>query len=215
MSCISGACRRAEFVEYHSCSSGWPFDGRQGNVLCLTPLLSRQNRNLNPSIPESGELICIKPRFFRSMHLLPRKAVLAVAAVIDAALQEHGRPISAKTLATHHGLPPRHLEPVLQALVRCGILKGVRGPRGGYELARECREVTVSDILRAAGTVDDGEELHDGSNLVQRVILPAISDAEREFGVALSRINVEDLARDAQVLHEAPATPRTAGRALK
>ena len=149
------------------------------------------------------------------MHLLPRKAVLAVAAVIDAALQEHGRPISAKTLATHHGLPPRHLEPVLQALVRCGILKGVRGPRGGYELARECREVTVSDILRAAGTVDDGEELHDGSNLVQRVILPAISDAEREFGVALSRINVEDLARGAQVLHEAPATPRTTGRALK
>ena len=30
-------------------------------------------------------------------------------------------------------LPPRHLEPVLQALVRHGILKGIRGPRGGYE----------------------------------------------------------------------------------
>lgn len=148
--------------------------------------------------------------FFRSMPLLPRKAVLAVAAVIDAALQEHGRLISAKTLATRHGLPPRHLEPVLQALVRCGILRGVRGPRGGYELARECREVTVNDILRAAGTVDDGEELHDGSNLVQRVVLPAISGAEHEFGVALSRINVEDLARDAQALHEAPAAPRTA-----
>lgn len=148
--------------------------------------------------------------FFRSMPLLPRKAVLAVAAVIDAALQEHGRLISAKTLATRHGLPPRHLEPVLQALVHCGILRGVRGPRGGYELARECREVTVNDILRAAGTVDDGEELHDGSNLVQRVVLPAISGAEHEFGVALSRINVEDLARDAQALHEAPAAPRTA-----
>jgi DNA-binding IscR family transcriptional regulator len=65
------------------------------------------------------------------MPLLPRKGVLAIAAVIDVALQAHARPISAKALALRHGLPPRHLEPVLQALVRDGILKGVRGPRGG------------------------------------------------------------------------------------
>ena len=70
------------------------------------------------------------------MPLLPRKGSLAIAAVIDVALQGQGHPISAKTLAAHHGLPPRHLEPVLQALVRDGILRGVRGPRGGYELAR-------------------------------------------------------------------------------
>src|SRR6266852_4027199 len=108
------------------------------------------------------------------MPLLPRKAVLAVAA--------------------RHGLPPRHLEPVLQALVRCGILKGIRGPRGGYEIARDRRRVTANDILRAAGTVEDGDELHGGgSELVQRVVLPAMASAEREFGVALSRINVEDM----------------------
>ena len=38
--------------------------------------------------------------------------------------------------------------PVLQALVRHGILKGVRGPRGGYELARERRRITAGDIVR-------------------------------------------------------------------
>ena len=48
--------------------------------------------------------------------------------------------------------PPRHLESVLQSLVRVGILKGIRGPRGGYELARERRGVTANEILRAAGT---------------------------------------------------------------
>jgi Rrf2 family transcriptional regulator, iron-sulfur cluster assembly transcription factor len=145
------------------------------------------------------------------MPLLPRKAVLAVAAVIDVAMQEHGQPISAKTLAARHGLPPRHLEPVLQALVRCGILKGIRGPRGGYELGRDRRRVTVNDILRAAGTVEDAEELHGGSEIVQKVVLPAIASAEHEFGVALARINVEDLARDAQALGERSAEPpRTA-----
>jgi Rrf2 family transcriptional regulator, iron-sulfur cluster assembly transcription factor len=132
------------------------------------------------------------------MPLLPRKAVLAVAAVIDVAMQEPGRPISAKTLAARHGLPPRHLEPVLQALVRCGILKGIRGPRGGYELARDRRRVTANDILRAAGTVEEADTQHAGSDLLNKVVLPALANAEQEFGVALARINVEDMARDAK-----------------
>jgi Rrf2 family protein len=144
------------------------------------------------------------------MPLLPRKAVLAVAAVIDVAMQEHGKPISAKTLAARHSLPPRHLEPVLQALVRCGILKGIRGPRGGYELARDRRRVTVNDILQAAGTVDENNEPQSGSELVTKVVLPAVVAAEREFGLALSRINVEDLARDAQALGEQQPEARTA-----
>jgi DNA-binding IscR family transcriptional regulator len=100
---------------------------------------------------------------------------------------------------------------VLQALVRCGILKGIRGPRGGYELARDRRRVTANDILRAAGTVEDDDELHGGSELVQRVVLPAMAGAEREFGVALSRINVEDMVRDALALSEQPPEARTAG----
>src|SRR5882762_5637911 len=92
------------------------------------------------------------------MPLLPRKGVLAIAAVIDIAHNARGRPVAAKALATRHRLPPRHLEPVLQALVRHGVLKGVRGPRGGYELARERRQITADDILRAAGTVEDNDD---------------------------------------------------------
>ena len=94
------------------------------------------------------------------MPLLPRKGVLAIAAVIDVALQAHAHPISAKALALRHGLPPRHLEPVLQALVRDGILKGIRGPRGGYALARERKRVSANDILRAAAAVEGCEKPH-------------------------------------------------------
>jgi Rrf2 family protein len=133
--------------------------------------------------------------------LLSRKGVLAIAAVIDVALHAQGRPISAKTLAARHSLPPRHLESVLQALVREGILKGIRGPRGGYELAREQRRVTANDILRAAGTVDEvGEQPADTSELLNKVVLPALFNAEQEFGIALSRINLEDMARSAEAL---------------
>ena len=134
------------------------------------------------------------------MSLLPRKGLLAIAAVVDVALQTGGRPISAKTLATRHGLPPRHLESVLQSLVRDGILKGIRGPRGGYELAREARRVTANDILRAAGTVDEADNEPVGSELLSKVVLPALSSAEQQFGVALSRINLEDMAHNAEAL---------------
>ncbi len=134
------------------------------------------------------------------MPLLSRKGVLAIAAVIDVALQTQGRPISAKTLAARHGLPPRHLESVLQALVRDGILKGIRGPRGGYELARERRRVSANDILRAAGSVEDVDEHPADSELVNKVVRAALANAEHEFGVALSRINLDDMARSAEAL---------------
>jgi Rrf2 family iron-sulfur cluster assembly transcriptional regulator len=138
--------------------------------------------------------------FLIVMALLPRKGVLAVAAVIDVAMQPQGQPISAKALAGRHGLPPRHLEPVLQALVRCGILKGIRGPRGGYELAQDPRRVTANDILRAAGTVDESDQPHAGSELLNKVVLPAMASAEHEFGIALERINLDDMTRAAQAL---------------
>ena len=135
------------------------------------------------------------------MPLLPRKGVLAITAVIDIALNARGRPVAAKALATRHSLPPRHLEPVLQALVRHGILKGVRGPRGGYELARERRRITADDILRAAGTADDinGASLAD-SILLNKIVMPALGEAEHAFADALARINVADLAQSAEGL---------------
>src|SRR5262245_23831588 len=134
------------------------------------------------------------------MPLLPRKGVLAIAAVIDIALHVQRRPVSARALAKQLRLPTRHLESVLQALVREGILKGMRGPRGGYELARERRRISADDILRAAETVDVlNGKAHDitrrGTPLLRQVVIPALSQAEAAFAVALSRINVEELAR--------------------
>jgi Rrf2 family iron-sulfur cluster assembly transcriptional regulator len=135
------------------------------------------------------------------MPLVSRKGILAIAAVIDVAINARGRPVSAKALAARHRLPPRHLEPVLQALVRDGILRGVRGPHGGYELAREHRHISADDILRAAGTAEEFNELPlPGSRLVNDVVKPALGEAERIFSATLSRINVEDMAQRAEAL---------------
>jgi Rrf2 family protein len=125
--------------------------------------------------------------------------VFAVAAVIDIALNARGRPVDAKSLANRHCLPPRHLEPVLQALVRQGVLKGIRGPRGGYALARDARQITVDDIVRAVESVVEEEEvLPAKSALLSQVVMPALSQAETAFSAALSHINVRDLVGTAE-----------------
>jgi Rrf2 family iron-sulfur cluster assembly transcriptional regulator len=131
--------------------------------------------------------------------LLSRKGILAVAAVIDVALHSNDKPVSAKALANRHGLPPRHLEPVLQALVHDGILRGVRGPRGGYELGRDQHQISAVEILRAAGTVDDGNDDNlPVSELIGDVVLPAIAAAERAFAGALDEISIDHLVRRAR-----------------
>lgn len=141
------------------------------------------------------------------MHLLPRRSLLAVAAVVDIAYHARPTPIAAKTLAARHGLPPRHLETLLQVLVRAGILKGVRGPRGGYELARERRRISIADIVRAAlGEGDDGQDdpARDadddkpGSPLVSDVVTPMIRSASEGFLDRLDDISVDDLCREAE-----------------
>jgi Rrf2 family protein len=133
------------------------------------------------------------------MPLVSRKGILAIAAVIDVAINARGRPVSAKALAARHKLPPRHLEPVLQALVRDGILKGIRGPHGGYELAR--KRISADEILRAASSAEEQDDPPlPGSPLVSDVVRPALAEAERTFSVALGHISVEDMVRRAETL---------------
>ncbi len=138
------------------------------------------------------------------MARLSEKSLLAVAAVIDVAIHARGQPVAAKALAERHKLPPRHLEPVLQALVHAGVLKGVRGPRGGYELARERRRISVAEIVRVAEATA-AAEAGPAPALVSRVVGPAIANAERAFESALSGVSIESLCQEAEKLGLADA----------
>lgn len=134
------------------------------------------------------------------MLLLSRRSLLAVAAVVDIALHARPMPVPARNLAARHKLPPRHLETVLQVLVRQGLLKGVRGPRGGYELARERRRITAGDVVRAAMTATGEEGLPPlpDSRLVEVVVGPAIKAAGEAYLAELDRISIDDLCRAAE-----------------
>jgi Rrf2 family transcriptional regulator, iron-sulfur cluster assembly transcription factor len=134
------------------------------------------------------------------MILLSRRSMLGIAAVVDIAIHGRAGPVAAKLLAARHNLPPRHLETLLQALVRHGILKGVRGPRGGYELAKERRKVTAGDVVRAAmasQAEDEMDQPEPQSRLVDMVVSPAVKTAGQSFLESLDAYTVEDLCRRA------------------
>jgi Rrf2 family protein len=62
--------------------------------------------------------------------------------------------LPAARLAEYHGVPSAYLAKHLQALARADVLETVKGPRGGYRLARPPAEITVLDVVEAI----DGDE---------------------------------------------------------
>ncbi len=90
----------------------------------------------------------------------------------------------------------------MQHLVRTGVLKGVRGPRGGYTLARERRRITVGEIVRIVDALERGEDDPDieGSELGEKVARPLWREAEAAFLDRLDSVTMEDLCAEASSL---------------
>lgn len=134
------------------------------------------------------------------MLKLSRKTLLALEAVIDIAFNARPEPVQAKEITARQGVPQRYLEQVMQQLVRAGILKGVRGPRGGYRLAKERRRISVGDIVRAAEMADEEnpEDATPRSELGIHIVTPFIQSLQNEVMARLDAITVEDLCQRAR-----------------
>ena len=119
--------------------------------------------------------------------------------VIDIAFNARPEPVQAKEITARQGVPQRYLEQVMQQLVRAGILKGVRGPRGGYRLARERRRISVGDVVRVAESIEDDEEKHSPrSDLGMRIVAPFVVTLQEELMTRLDSVSIEDLCQRAR-----------------
>jgi len=78
----------------------------------------------------------------------------------------------------------------------CKRWRATAWPRGGYELARarRVRQRTFCTPPTVSKTPTNGRRLGN------KVVVPTLASAEHEFGVALGRINLDDMARDAETL---------------
>jgi len=132
-----------------------------------------------------------------------KKLVLTLTAVTDIAYHSGTEPVQSQDIARRLVLPRRYLEQVMQQLVRAGILRGVRGPRGGYRLARERRRVSVGDVVRVVRGIEDiahQDEQDPTSEIGAKVIGPFWATTEEELMARLNRVTIEDLCNRAERL---------------
>lgn len=139
---------------------------------------------------------------------LDRRFRLAVAAMLDIALHGGSAPVQSKDTAARLGLPRRHLEQLMQQLVRAGLLKGVRGPRGGYRLARERRRISLADLLLAVRPERGSEERSEPAPpLVEDVLAPVWAELEAVLVERLAAVSLESLCERAIAAGRAPRAP--------
>lgn len=82
--------------------------------------------------------------------ILGTKARYAVMAIVELAGRESGKPVSLAELAQSQEITVPYLEQIFSKLRQAGLVKSMRGPGGGYVLAKPAEETWVSDIVVAA-----------------------------------------------------------------
>ncbi|MEM8587556.1 MAG: Rrf2 family transcriptional regulator [Pseudomonadota bacterium] len=135
------------------------------------------------------------------MFRLSKKLLFAIEAVVDIAYHSGDQPVQSSVITERQGIPRRYLEQVLQQLVRAGILSGVRGPRGGYRLARERRLISLGDIVRVVRAMESAQDPIDdpaGSNLGREVVRPIWDQMQEACMAKMDETTVDDLCRAAR-----------------
>jgi Rrf2 family protein len=75
------------------------------------------------------------------------KGRYSVTALYALALRYGEGPVPLKSVAQGQGLSENYLEQLMVPLRRAGLVKSIRGAQGGYMLAREPKEITISEII--------------------------------------------------------------------
>ncbi len=76
------------------------------------------------------------------------KGRYALRLMLDLALNNSGEPVRIKDIAARQEISDKYLEQIISTLNKAGYVKSVRGPQGGYHLAKEPSQYTVGMILR-------------------------------------------------------------------
>jgi Rrf2 family protein len=130
------------------------------------------------------------------MIRLTKKLLFAIEAVLDIAYNGGPAPVRSSEITERQGIPRRYLEPALQELVRSKILLGIRGPSGGYRLARERRRISLGDIVRTVRELETSEDpINDpaGSALGHQILRPVWLGLEQEMMQRLDSLTLEEL----------------------
>jgi len=147
---------------------------------------------------------------------LTTKGRFAVTAMIDLALRQEQGPVTLAGISQRQHISLSYLEQLFGKLRRHEIVESVRGPGGGYNLARRAEDVTVADIIIAVDEPLDatqcggkgsceGTKQHDGHCMTHELW----STLNQKMVEYLDSVSLKDLVDQQRSREGAPAVLRT------
>lgn len=142
----------------------------------------------------------------------------ALRAMVDVALHADRGPVLRQDIAARQHISADYVAQLFRSLHAAGLVEGIKGPGGGYRLARPAAEITAGDVVRAVeGPVAVVHCLLPGDepacNRIDRCVTyllwKRLSAVMAEF---LDSVTLEDLCNEARQL-EQPPSPITGGGA--
>jgi len=89
---------------------------------------------------------------------LSTKARYAITAMMELSLNENKKPVTLADISEYQKISLSYLEQLFAKLRAKGLVRGVRGPGGGYHLSRPASELSVASIVAA---INDEKSKHD------------------------------------------------------
>jgi Rrf2 family protein len=83
------------------------------------------------------------------MFSFTTKSRYGLSAVLEMASHFGGAPLQVKEIAAKHGISPQYLEQLLSRLKKPGLIRAVRGQKGGFVLTRLPQEISLVEVLEA------------------------------------------------------------------
>ena len=126
---------------------------------------------------------------------LSTRSLYGLRALAELGLGTGQGPLSATVIAGRQDLSVAYLEQLLHRLKKHGLVTSIRGPKGGYQLAREPEEITVAEIVRildGRATLESGR-FNDAPRHAQRVAQAVFRCVQERLAQSLDQVTLKDL----------------------
>jgi Rrf2 family protein len=128
---------------------------------------------------------------------LTRASSYALHALAFMAAQKHDQPMASHNIAQSEDIPERFLLKVLKPLVSARILHSVKGPNGGYRLAKSPSEISVLEIVEAVDGPIRGQApfgANEGNGALNRKLENLCKQLADQTRKHLAKVRMTDLA---------------------
>lgn len=130
---------------------------------------------------------------------LSREEQYGIMALVDLAYNLNGGPAQVRQIAKRQRIPQRFLEQIFAKLRQADVVIGKRGPRGGYSLAKDPKDIRLEEVMRALRPKLQEDNRTDAPALAELIDV-VWSEIEGSFQSTLRGVSLENLCERARSL---------------